>query len=61
MTRGEHIERHKEMHHSLDELLADFLTETRCAELPSETPMMRLLEWSYEQTKNPSDVDGRET
>jgi len=56
MTVEEHRELHKKLHRSLDGLLADFLTETRCQELPSDTTIMRLVEWSCEQTQNPSDI-----
>jgi hypothetical protein len=53
MTKQEHIERHKILHTHLDELLADFMSET--GKLPSKSSLMELMEWSYLQTKNPSD------
>lgn len=46
-----HIQRHKELHRYLDELLADMIDNTEM--LPSTTTVMQLMEWSHEQTKNP--------
>uniref|UniRef100_A0A6M3LDQ7 Uncharacterized protein n=1 Tax=viral metagenome TaxID=1070528 RepID=A0A6M3LDQ7_9ZZZZ len=51
MNKKEHIKRHKELHKSLDELIADFITHTD--KLPSSSSVMELMEWSYKQTKNP--------
>lgn len=47
----EHVERHKMLHKYFDELLADFIGQTK--KLPSETTVSELCEWSSEQTKNP--------
>ena len=46
----EHIERHKELHQSLDELLADFIRHNsgRISDTVEE-----LMTWSYQQTKEP--------
>lgn len=52
-TYEQHRQRHKELHHALDELVADWLVETEG--LPSECSVMELLAWSYEQTVVPSD------
>ena len=49
---GKHLERHKELHKMLDELSADFIQHTK--KLLSETSLMELIEWTYQQTKNPS-------
>ena len=49
MNDKEHKERHKLLHKHLDELLADFMRET--GKMPSETSLMELMEWSFEQTK----------
>lgn len=51
MTRNEHIERHKELHKALDELLADFIGHT--GKLPSQTTILELLQWSNAQTVSP--------
>ena len=50
MTAKEHREKHKELHEALDELAADFMSETR--RLASGTTVMELMEWSCDQTKN---------
>ena len=52
MRGKEHIKRHKELHRSLDELLADWIKHTE--NLPSQHNIGELLKWSYEQTKNPT-------
>ena len=53
MTREEHIEIHKELHQNFDRLLADFIYHT--GKLPSKTTLMELMEWSYQQTINPTE------
>ena len=54
MTKEEHIERHKELHKALDELMADFITNTE--KMPS-TSVMEFAKWAYEQTINPTEVE----
>ena len=49
----DHRRRHVELHNSLDELLADFLTHTK--NRPSETTIYELMKWSHEQTINPTE------
>lgn len=52
--RGEaHKARHRFLHGSLDELVADFIDHT--GRLPSETSVMELMEWAYKQTISPSE------
>ena len=41
-------ERHIELHKMLDELVADFISQTN--NLPSKTTVMELMKWAYEQT-----------
>jgi len=53
MTNEEHIERHKELHQALDELLADFIQHTSA--LPSKTTVLELMQWSHAQTIDPTD------
>ena len=48
-----HKEMHEELHNSLDELLADFITHT--GKVPSKTTVLELLEWSHEQTFKPTE------
>ena len=45
----EHIERHKLLHKMLDELVADFISNTN--KLPSQTTILELMKWSHEQTE----------
>jgi hypothetical protein len=52
MTREEHIQRHRELHQSLDELLADFIRHTN--KTPSGSTVMDLLKWSDSRVKNPA-------
>jgi len=55
MTRDEHIERHRQLHHSLDELLADWISNSGVERpYPSEHTIKDLIEWSYQQTLNPT-------
>ena len=58
MEVEEHIERHKELRKSLDELIADFIRHTKG--LPSRTTVLELMSWSFEQTKNPTHDGSRE-
>ena len=51
-TKNELIEIHKELHTSLDKLLACYIESTEKG--LTETNMMQFIEWSHEQTLNPS-------
>jgi len=51
MTKKEHIKIHKELHKNLDKLVADFVYHT--AKRLSNTTILELIQWSFEQTKNP--------
>lgn len=53
MNKEEHKKRHISLHHSFDELLADYIDHT--GNLPSQTTVMDLLKWSHEQTLNPKE------
>lgn len=53
MKEFEHKRKHIELHKALDELSADFITHNPGHTL-SGTSVMRLIQWSYEQTKKPS-------
>ena len=55
-TCEEHKQRHVELHRAFDELLADWIGETES--LPSEATVMEFMQWSYTQTKSPSDRRG---
>lgn len=45
-------QRHEELHHGLDELLACYFVQTK--RLISNTPLMDFLKWSHLMTENPS-------
>ena len=49
MNKKEHKERHKLLHKELDELLADYIQDTKKG--LRETNLIEFMEWSYEQTK----------
>lgn len=51
MTPQEHIERHKYLHRCLDELLADWISNTKL--MPSTSTIMDLIQWSHQQTLQP--------
>ena len=53
MNEEEHKQRHVELHKKLNELCADFISQT--GKYPSKTTMLELMEWSHEQTKNPTE------
>lgn len=53
MTKEKHKQRHEELHKVLDELVADFINHTE--KMPSKTTVMELMEWSYDQTNNPTE------
>jgi len=52
MTHEQHIQRHKELHKALDELSADYMNQT--GKLMSQSSVMDLVEWSHQQTINPT-------
>lgn len=52
MTEEEHRQRHQVLHRALDELLADFILHT--SEPPLRRPILDLVEWSHQQTIQPS-------
>lgn len=52
LTLAQHRKRHRELHRSLDELLADFIGQTR--KQPSKATIMELLTWSHEQILQPT-------
>ena len=52
VNKAEHIKRHKKLHGSLDELVADFIGHTK--KYPSKTSIMEFMEWSAKQIVNPN-------
>lgn len=55
MTLEEHKQRHKELHKSLDELFADFIHHNSDIKTVTQIPVLRLIEWSYQQSINPTE------
>lgn len=53
MTPEEHKQKHIELHAALDELFADYIQHNQPPY--TEMPVVDLLEWSYEQTLNPTE------
>lgn len=53
MTPEEHKEIHIQLHKSLDQLLADYITHVKDSSI--DDSIYTLLKWSYEQTLNPSE------
>ena len=49
ITAEEHRERHEELHKMLDELVADWIAETKS--LPSKNTVYDLMVWSAEQAE----------
>ena len=54
MTKAEHKRRHEQLHRSLDELFADYIFHHPGESEATEMPIMKLIEWSFNQTKNPT-------
>jgi hypothetical protein len=57
MDIHQHKEIHSMLHKKLDELVADYITH--CEILPSKTSIMELMQWSYQQTLNPTVKEGQ--
>ncbi len=58
VTHEEHRERHLTLHKYLDELLADWIRHTPGR--PTKNAVFELLQWSHQQTMNPTE-DPKET
>lgn len=52
MTREEHIERHKELHDAMDELLGDWVDQVPGASITQ--PISELMRWSFHQMTDPT-------
>lgn len=52
VTQEEHKRRHDELHKALDELAADFICHM--GKTLGGTPILELMEWSYQQTIAPT-------
>lgn len=52
-AKAEHIQRHKELHKALDELCADFISNTGLDVRLNNTSVLDLMSWSHRQTIDP--------
>lgn len=57
MDEQEHLKRHQELHRSLDELLADWITQKEI--IPSQATVLELITWSHQQTQKPDHLAGQ--
>lgn len=55
MKPAEHKKRHIELHKALDELFADFIIHYPNEIHFTQMPIIKLLEWSYQQTLEPTE------
>ena len=53
----EHRARHIELHVALDELVADWATHQPLGKVFSNSTIMELIEWSYQQTIKPEECE----
>ena len=58
MTENQHRERHKKLHESLDELLADYLEHT--GKMVGAIVFWEFLGWSHRQTLEPTPLHGKD-
>ena len=54
MTKEEHKQRHIKLHENLDELIGDYISQTK--KMLSKTTIMELIEWSHQQTIEPTEL-----
>ena len=50
-----HLARHRELHDALDELVADWAIHQPRGKVYSNSTIMELIEWSYQQTIEPQE------
>jgi hypothetical protein len=60
MTHEEHRERHKILHRHLDELFADYIEHHHGEREFTQMPLIKLIQWSYEQTFNPTEKETKQ-
>ena len=56
LTKEEHKKRHIELHKYFDELFADFIQHHPKKSGFLDTTLKEFMEWSYQQTLNPTEV-----
>ena len=54
LTKDETAARHKELHRSLDELFACYITEHPGQISYLQMPLCKFMEWSCDMTRNPT-------
>lgn len=52
MNNDDHKERHVLLHRHLDELIADWITQT--GSFPSKSTVLELMTWAHQQKENPT-------
>jgi len=57
LTKEEHIEIHKKLHHSLDMLVADYILNHFSDYGLEKTSVLELIKWSHKQTTDPDDLN----
>jgi hypothetical protein len=55
LTPEEHKARHEHLHHCMDELFADYIEQHPDEHQFTQMPLIKLIQWSFEQTKNPTE------
>ena len=55
LTKEQHKKRHIKLHTAFDELLADYVECHSEEVLFTKMPIIKLMEWSFKQTKNPDE------
>jgi hypothetical protein len=55
LTPEEHKARHELLHQHLDELFADYIDHHPEQKGFLNMPLIKLIEWSYQQSKNPTE------
>ncbi len=55
MTKSEHKQKHIDLHKSLDELFADYIYHHKDESQFIQMPLIKLITWSSEQSKNPTE------
>lgn len=60
MNKEQHAKHHSTLHRHLDELMADYLMFNP-GKVPSNTTVLELMQWSYIQTTEPSELDNPST
>jgi hypothetical protein len=56
LSPEEHKARHVHLHAALDELFADYIEQHPDEHQFTQMPLIKLINWSFGQTKNPTDI-----